>query len=42
MHKELGTVDKWLNHIVKVQKKMLPSVLGIALKVLKATTPIIY
>jgi hypothetical protein len=39
LHKELRTVDKWLDYIVKVQKKMFPSWLGIALKVLKTITP---
>ncbi len=39
IHKELGAVDKFLDLYIKVQKKMTPSVIGIALKVLKAVTP---
>ena len=38
LHKELGVVDKCLDLSVKVQKKMLPSVIGIAFKVLRAIT----
>ena len=37
--KELGAVEKSRDLWVKVQKNMLPSVLGIAFKVLKAITP---
>ena len=39
LHKELGVVDKSIDWSVKVQKKMLPSVLGIAFKVLKTVAP---
>ena len=39
IHKELGAVDKFLDLYIKVQKKMTPSVIGIALKVLKTITP---
>ena len=39
LHKELGVVDKSNNLWVKVQKKMLPSVLGVAFKVLKTISP---
>jgi hypothetical protein len=39
LHKELGVIDKSNDLWVKVQKKMFPSVLGIAFKVLKAISP---
>ena len=38
-NKELGTMDKWLDYCLKVDKKMVPSWLGIAFKLLKAITP---
>jgi len=39
LHKELGVLDKYYDLYMKVQKKMLPSLLGIAFKVMKAITP---
>jgi len=39
LHKELGVIDKSNDLSVKVQKKMFPSVLGMAFKVLKAISP---
>jgi len=39
LHKELGVVDKSNDLWVKVQKNMLPSVLGIGLRMLKAIAP---
>jgi len=40
LHKELGVVDKCIDLSVKVEKKMLPSSLGMAaFKVLKAISP---
>jgi len=39
LHKKLGVVDKCNDFSVKVQKNMLPSVLGIGLKMLKAIAP---
>lgn len=39
LHKELGVVDKYYDLYVNVTKRMLPSFLGTAFKVLKATSP---
>jgi len=39
LHKDLGVVDQSNELWVEVQKKMLPSVLGTAFKVLKAVSP---
>ena len=39
LHRELGTVDKWLDYLVKVRIRMTPSYYGIAFKLLKAITP---
>jgi len=39
LHKELGVVDKCNDLSVKVQKNMLPSILGMAFKMLKAIAP---
>ena len=39
LHKELGVVDKYNDLVVKVQQRMLPSVLGVAFKVLKTVAP---
>lgn len=39
LNKELGVVDKSNSMYVKVQQKMLPSVLGVAFKVLKTVAP---
>jgi len=39
LHKELGTMDKRNDMMLKVWKKMLPSYMGIALKVMKTVAP---
>jgi len=39
LHKELGVIDKCNDLSVKVQKKMLPSVLGPVFKLLKVLAP---
>ena len=39
LHKELGVVDKCLDLSIKVQKKMLPRVLGSVFKLLKVLAP---
>jgi len=39
LNKELGTMDKRNDMMFKVWKKMLPSFMGIALKVMKAIAP---
>jgi len=39
LHKELGVGDKCIDWSVKVQKKMVPSVWGVAFKLLKAISP---
>jgi len=39
LHKELGTMDKRNDMMLKVWKKMLPSYMGIALKVMKTIAP---
>jgi hypothetical protein len=39
LHKELGTMDKRNDMMLKVWKKMLPSYMGIALTVMKAVAP---
>jgi hypothetical protein len=39
LHKEMGTLDKRNAMMSKVYKKMLPSLLGVALKVMKTITP---
>jgi len=39
LHKELGTMDKRNDMMLKVWKKMLPSLMGIALKVMKTIAP---
>jgi len=39
LHKELGTIDKRNAMMLKVWKKMLPSVMGVALKVMKTIAP---
>ena len=38
-HKELGVLDKYDDFNRKVQKKMIPSILGVGFKVFKAVTP---
>lgn len=38
LHKELGTVDKWIDCLVKVPIIMIPSYLGIAFKLVKTIT----
>jgi len=39
LHKEMGTMDKRNAMMLKVWKRMLPSVMGIALKVMKTVAP---
>ena len=39
LHKELGTMDKRNDLMLKVWKKMLPGYMGIALKVMKTVAP---
>ena len=39
LHKELGTMDKRNDMMFKVWKKMMPSYMGIALKVMKTIAP---
>jgi hypothetical protein len=39
LHKEMGTLDKRNAMMLEVYKKMLPSFLGVALKVMKTVTP---
>jgi len=39
LHKELGTMDKRNDMMLKVWKRMLPSYMGIALKVMKTVAP---
>jgi hypothetical protein len=39
LHKEMGTLDKRNAMMSKVYKKMLPSLLGVALKVMKTVAP---
>ena len=39
LHKELGTMNKRNDLMLKVWKKMLPSYMGIALKVMKTVAP---
>jgi hypothetical protein len=39
LHKQLGTMDKRNDMLLKVWKKMLPSYMGIALKVMKTIAP---
>jgi len=39
LHKELGTMDKRNDMMLKVWKKMLPSLMGITLKVMKTIAP---
>ena len=39
LHKEMGTMDKRNAMMLKVWKKMLPSVMGVALKVMKTVAP---
>jgi len=39
LHKELGTMDKRNDMMLKVWKKMLPSYMGIALKMMKTIAP---
>ena len=38
-NKEQGTVDKWLDHYVQVQNKMMPSYMGAVMKLFKTLTP---
>jgi len=40
LHKELGTMDKRNDMMLKVWKKMLPSLMGIALKMMKTIAPV--
>jgi len=39
LHKEMGTMDKRNAMMLKVWKRMLPSVMGVALKVMKTVAP---
>ena len=39
LHKEMGTMDKRNAMMLKVWKKILPSVMGVALKVMKTVAP---
>jgi len=39
LHKEMGTLDKRNAMMLKVYKKMLPSLVGVALKVMKTVAP---
>lgn len=39
LHKELGVLDKYMDLYVKVMKKRLPGLLGVAFKALKAIAP---